>query len=189
MTKYLVMVGAFVILGLGLWGVIARHDSNLLEEFKRESAVKQNDSTETVLKPVSDSLRTVYINQKVPYVVYRDRVIHDHPTDTTIVQAFGKCDQLILTCEQRQRIDSARITNLQSEVKTLKALKKEKPNRVSAFITGGMDFIASQPLVQAGGEVRMFGPLGVTAFIEAARRNNQNDIDTRGVVALKFSFR
>lgn len=179
----------FVLGGLLLWGAIALHDRKLLESFKAEQKTAQHDSTEAALAPVSDSLGRRVDSIKVPYIVYRDRVIHDHPNDTTILQAFGKCDQLILTCEERQRVDSARISNLQSEVKTLKGMKKQTAPRLSAFITGGMDFIASQPLIQAGGEARVIGPVSVTAFIQAARKNNENDIETRGVVGVRFTFR
>ncbi len=188
MTKYAIMLGAFVLLGLGLWRVIAVHDDNLLESFKRESKVKANDSTESALAPKSDSLRTVFVNQKVPYIVYRDRLIHDNPRDTAIRQLANKCDQLILTCEERQRVDSARISNLQSEVKTLKGLKKAKEPRISAFITGGMDFIATQPLIQSGAEVRMFGPVNLTAFVQASG-DKVKDVDVKGVVAIRFNFR
>lgn len=188
-TKYIVAVGAFILLGFAGVFALDRHDRNLVKSAVAEMKVKSQDSTESALAPQSESLGIQYRERKVPYIVYRDRVIHANPTDTALRNLANKCDQLILTCEERQRVDSARISNLQAEVKTLKSVKAKPPNRFSAFITGGMDFIASQPLVQGGAEVRVVGPLALTGFIQAARRNNQNDIDTRGVVGLKFNFR
>lgn len=188
MNKLLAALGGFIALGLLMWFGLTRIVDNAIDKHDAKQKVAQHDSIEAVLAPKSDSLRTVFVNQKVPYVVYRDRVIREHPTDTVLLNLVNKCDQLILTCEQRQRVDSARISNLQSEVKTLKQIGKEKPNRLSAFIIGGMDFIASQPLVQGGTEIRVVGPLHLTGFLQAARKNNQNDVETRGVVALRFNF-
>lgn len=190
MRKTLIAFGVFVLACVVLWllweyGIKA----GIRESVRAEIAVAGHDSTEAALKPVSDSLRVQYIEQKVPYVVYRDRIIQANPKDTVIRNLANKCDQLILTCEERQRVDSARISNLQAEVKTLKELKKKPEARVSAFITGGMDFIASQPLIQAGGEVRFIGPLHLTGFVQAARLNNENEVQTRGVIALRFNFR
>lgn len=189
MTKLLVALGAFIILGFAGWFALDRHDKNLIDRAMSVQKVAGHDSTEADLSEQSDSIRTVFVNQKVPYVVYRDRVIQEHPTDTTVRRFVNACQLVISTCEQRHGVDSARISNLQQEVKTLKDSKSQKAARSSAFITGGMDFIASQPLIQAGGEVRVMGPLHLTASLLASRRNNQNDIDTKGILALTFRFR
>ncbi len=190
MRKAAIAAGVFILAGVVLWlaweYVIKRGIRN---ELRSELAVAGHDSTEAALKPVSDSLRVQYIEQKVPYVVYRDRVIEKYPKDTAIQNLVRSCNQLIVTCEERHTVDSARISNLRAEVKALKESPKAKQPRISAFITGGMDFIASQPLVQVGAETRFIGPVSITAMVQAARKNNENDVETRGIVGVTFHFR
>lgn len=188
--KVLTAIGAFIVGGFVLLFLISRHDKKLVEEFKAAQKVHVADSIETNLAPQSDSLRTVFVNQKVPYIVYRDRVIQEHPTDTVIKTLAGKCDQLIITCEQRQRVDSVRIANLQGEVKTLKAIKEKKPPRASGFVLGGYDWYNAQPLAQVGGDFRIVGPLSVTGFVEGSRSiESGSKLETRGVVGARFTFR
>ena len=189
MRKGLIAFGVFVVACLMLLGAWQYVKKGIRDSIKAEIKVAGFDSTEKALAPRSDSIGRVIEKQMVPYVVYRDRIVKEYATDTVIQGFVNSCQQLVVSCTERQLIDSARISNLQGEVKALKQVSKKPPPRISAFIIGGMDFIASQPIVQTGGEVRVVGPVSLTAFVEASRRNNQNDVDTKGVVALKFSFR
>lgn len=185
----LVSLLIFIVGGFAVTLLKDRYDQGVIERHEREQKVHTFDSLDTDLGKKSDSLGAQLREVKVPYIVYRDRVIHDNPADTALRNLAGRCDQLILTCEARHSIDSARIANLKSEVDTLKRMTKSKPPRISAFALGGYDWYNQQQIVQLGGDVRIAGPLSVTGYLEAARGAEPERVRTRGVVAAKFTFR
>lgn len=180
---------AFIVAGFLLVFVIDRHDKSIIEQVLAKQEVAANDSVERQLSPQSTALGIQYRELKVPYVVYRDRVIHDNPTDTALKTLAGRCDQLIVTCEQRHVIDSQRIANQADEISTLKKMKAQKPSRASAFLSAGYDWYNGKPLGQIGGDLRVAGPMSITGWLDASRGTKEEKIATRGVVALKFTFR
>lgn len=183
------LIIAFVVAGIVLTRIVSNHDKAIIEAAVAKQKVHENDSTESVLAPRSDSIRTVYVDRWHTYTQVRDSIIRLRPNDSAVKVLAGRCDQLIVTCEERHAVDSTRIANLQGEVKTLKGMKAAKPSRASAFIIGGYDWYNKQPLAQVGGDYRLIGNFSATAFLETARGDAPDRLKTRGVLAAKFTFR
>lgn len=168
--------------------LIGRHDKRVIEEAASAAKLAVFDSTGSVLAHQSDSVRVVYVDRYHTYTTVRDSIVKARPADSGVASIVQKCDAVILTCSERAAVDSQRISNAQDEIKQLKAMKAKSPPRVSAFALAGMDFLATKPLVQLGGEVRVAGPFSLTAFLEAAQGDTQERLKSRGVVAMKFTF-
>lgn len=178
---------SFFIAGWIIVFLVGRHDKRIVEEAKSAAKIAVFDSTGSALAHQSDSVRVVYVDRYHTYTTVRDSIIKARPSDSGVASIVQRCDQVIVSCAERAAVDSQRIANAQAEIKQLKAMKAVKPPRFSAYALAGMDVLRTEPIVQVGTDTRIVGPLSLAAFVEGAK--NKTDVQTRAVVALKFSFR
>ncbi len=183
MKKLGVQVAAFLAIGLMLWGVFAWRDRSMLKKMRDEMAVARRD---TVIVTLTDTLRqrdSVYLAGRT---VYRDAVRNPGSTRDDIIRT---CNQVVLSCDSVRATNGALRDSLTAQVAALRAMKARKPPRLSAFALGGYDWLNGRPLAQLGGEARIVGALSLVGYIEAAQGPADEKLQTRGVVAAKFTFR
>lgn len=178
----------FFVAGWIIVFLIGRHDKRVVEEARSAAKVAVFDSTGVALAKQADSVRVVYVDRYHTYTQIRDSIVKARPTDAGIVNLAGRCDQVIVSCSERAAVDSERIANDAAEIKQLRAMKAVKQPRFSAYAIGGMDVLRTAPVVQLGAESRVVGPLSVVGFVEGAKEKT-SDVQTRAIVALKFTFK
>ncbi len=183
MKKIGIQLAAFLVAGLVLVGVISWRDRSMLKKMRDEMAIARRD---TVIVTLTDTLRqrdSVYLAGRT---VYRETVRNPGSTRDDIIRS---CNQVVLACDSVRSTNTALRDSLTAQVDALRAMRERKPPRLSAFALGGYDWLNGRPLAQAGVEARIVGALSVTAYVEAAQGPADEKLQTRGVVAAKFSFR
>ena len=184
-VRDIAITAAVVILGFFAFTFLyARWKNRIIQEAKAKEHVEQLDTN----RPAQfDSLRkadTIYLGSVQTYRGTRDRAIATNPSNPVI--PARSCDQIILTCDQRQAASKAIIDSQQVEIDELKRLKKFALPRFSISAMGGYDVLAKTPVVQAQTEMHIAGALSAIAQLEAYR---DSTVKLRGIVGGKITFR
>lgn len=182
------LLGFFLVGWLAVY-LVHNHDKQVIEDSKSATAVQGFDSTNTVLKVRGDSVRVVYVDRYHTYTTVRDSLVKAEPENKPLINLAGRCDRVLFTCAEQHAVDSTRIANDSDEIKKLKAMKAASVPRVSLYALGGYDWMNKAALSQVGIDTRVVGPLSASVFIEAAQGDATERIKSRGVLAMKFTFR
>jgi hypothetical protein len=187
-----VLYGALAFLAAGLLALAVWEfgvKGSIEQSVRAEMQARANDVAVAQAESAVVRIDTVYRERVREYPVFRDRIVAANPDNAPLQEFAKRCDQLVLTCEDRVAAGDRFADSLRKQVKDLKTQKRAPDPRFSAFLLGGYDYLRGKPLAQAGGDARIAGPLSLTAYVEAAKGDSLERVRTRGVVALKFTFR
>jgi hypothetical protein len=180
-------VVGFLLGAVALGGFLARHDANVRKDALAQQHVEKLDYWIAQLagrKAVAD---TVYLGTVRTYRETRDAAIAANPTNKPLADLAGRCDQVILSCEQRVAIADTLADSMRAEVRTLKAMRKVSLPRLSLYGEGLYDFLNQGPVARAGADFRLFGGVSLTGAIEAVQKDQKTD--TRAMIGARFTFR
>lgn len=179
----------FILGGVVLWSVVAWRDRELVKRIKSEMSITARDTAILGLDDRREIRDAGYVRSVGNYRDVRDRTLRANPTNQPARDVASAADVVVDSADALRAVNDTLRDSLVAQVKAVKDLKKKAPPRISAFVLGGYDWFNSTPIAQAGAEVRVGGPLSVTAYVEAARGDDAEKIRSRGVVAAKFTFR
>lgn len=186
--KPLIGLAGFILTGLLL---LAAWNYSIKGSIERSvlAGVRAAANDTAVAKAESEVAKAqiVYVDRVREYPVYRDRIIAANPGNKPLEELAKRCDQVVLTCEARVQAGDNLADSLRKQVADLKAQKKMSAPRFSGFTEGLYDFVHREPVVRAGAEMHLFGPLSLTAAAETSA--GMNDSRQRVLAGLRFNFR
>jgi hypothetical protein len=187
-VKYLAGFGAFLVGGVMLalaweYGIKGSIERSVRAEVNAE----RNDAGVAKAESVVVQIDTVYRTEMKAYPVFRDRIIDTNPDNKPLQELAKRCDAILTTCQQRVAAANNLADSLRKQVADLKAQKKVSPPRFSAFTEALYDVLAREPVLRAGGDMRIVGPLSLTVAGEASA--GMNESRQRVVAGLRFTFK
>jgi hypothetical protein len=187
-VKYLVGFGAFLLGGVMLalaweYGIKGSIERSVRAEVNAE----RNDAGVAKAESVVVQIDTVYRTEMKAYPVFRDRIIDANPNNKPLQELAKRCDAILTTCQQRVAAANDLADSLRKQVADLKAQKKVSQPRFSAFGELLYDAIAREPLLRAGGDMRVVGPVSLVVAGEAS--GGLEESRQRVLVGARFTFR
>jgi hypothetical protein len=187
-VKYLVALGLFLLGGTaaalaweyGIKGSIER-------SVRAEVNAEKNDAGVAKAESVVVQIDTVYRTEMKAYPVFRDRIIEANSDNKPLQELAKRCDAILTTCQQRVAAANDLADSLRKQVADLKAQKKVSPPRFSAFTEALYDVLAREPVLRAGGDMRLVGPLSLMVAGEASA--GMNESRQRVLAGLRFTFK
>jgi len=203
MGKIATTVMVVLMLALGGWIWLSRHDAGIrrLAALDREVAVL--DSVHRVQRVAAKTSDTVYLTDtmRLTRTVTRIRTRLDSALRTTtdtvrlaVNEALDSvqraCQTVIASCERRVAIRDSLIETMRRRGELLRQRPNVRDRRWSLFTEGLYDVVGAQVVARAGSELRLFGPVSATGVVEAdPTRDRLRDDRVRVRAGLRFTFR
>lgn len=125
----------------------------------------------------------------VRYTVYRDRVVGSGTATPGERAAFGKCDEVVRTCAELHAADSLEKESLRNELAIARDRPTERAKRLELFGEAMYDLLSAAPVLRAGVELRIIGPISAAAAGDVTLPSaGQPRIVTRALVGIRYRF-
>ena len=125
----------------------------------------------------------------VRYTVYRDRVVGSGTATPGERAAFGKCDEVVRTCAELQAADSVEKESLRKELAIARARPTERAKRLELFGEGMYDLLSAAPVLRAGVELRILGPISAAAVGDLTLPSARDPrVVPRALLGIRYKF-